>query len=402
MKKKALSLLLAGLFVLSCCGCGSAFEAEYHYSEPFVDSVFPRNGNAVEIRNYNMLKTAIISLISNHEEKGELRFSNYNGSVLDDLAKACLEIKTENPLGAYAVETLSHDTSRIVSYYTASIHIEYRKTAAQIQSIIGVSGGAELQNVIREKISTYEKEIVTRIYSPQVDAMFVADTVREAYFSDPVSIVLEPAAEIVSYPAGGINHIYDISIQYGLNKVALQDMSARLSAAVEALTQQLAATDEAHLALDCANSVYYQLGGENAAYPSTAYGALVEHSADSKGMALAFQALCNAVDLECRVVQGSIGSMGTEEHYWNIIRLGEDYYHVDISQFVFDRSYAFLMSDEMLWGTYIWAAENYPACAGTMRYSDLIPTETVDDEASPEPESGEIPEQDAEKIENNT
>lgn len=394
MKKKALSLLMAGILALSMSGCGSLFAAEYHYSEPYVDSVSPSNGNAVEVRNYNMLKTAIVGMISRHEEQGGFRFSNYNGSVVDDLAAVCFEIKNENPLAAYAVESLTHDTSRIVSYYTATVHITYQKTKEQIDNIIGANNIVELQNRLREKVFAQEQEIVTRIYSPLVDETVVADMVREAYFSDPVVLISEPTAEIVMYPKGGINHVYDISLQYALTGVTLQNMTKRLDAAVETLLGALPDSEGAMLALNCANSVYAQLSGSGAAYPSTAYGALVEHSADSKGMALAYQALCNAAGVDCRVVMGAIGSMGTEEHYWNIIKLGEDYYHVDISQFQFDRNYAFLMSDEMLWGTYIWETEKYPDCSGTLRYGDLISSPGEVSTAEPETEI-------AEKVENN-
>ena len=111
MKRKPLALLLAGAIALTASGCGSAFEAEYNYEEPVTGDFGTLSGDATEIRNYSMLKTALTGMISRREERREFRLSNYNGNSSEDLAAACYEIKSSNPLGAYAVESMSYDTT---------------------------------------------------------------------------------------------------------------------------------------------------------------------------------------------------------------------------------------------------------------------------------------------------
>ena len=118
--KKAIALLLAALALLTLSGCGSFFADEYYYETPYSGDIEPRSDQATEVRNYSMLKTVLTSMIVSHMETGEVRFINYNGSPSEDLAAACFEVKSEHPLGAYAVESLSYDTSYVVSYYMAT------------------------------------------------------------------------------------------------------------------------------------------------------------------------------------------------------------------------------------------------------------------------------------------
>lgn len=373
--KRLLSLLLAGLLpLLALAGCGNVFEAEYTFAVPYSGGVTRGGGDATEIGNYNMLKSALIDLVNNHGEHATFRFSRYNGSVADDLAAACLEIRTTNPLGAYAVEALTCDTSRIVSYYTADVNVAYKKTAEEIRSIVGVSSLTDLEARLREAVTDAAAEIVLRVYSSQVDEDYLRALTERLYFSDPVTVATEPEAEIASYPGEGINRIYDIRLQYGADPARLRYMSRQLSDRVGELAEMLVSESAPQRALECADSLDTLLEKDAAgSYGSTAYGAIVERSADSKGVALAYKALCDAAGLDCMVVKGNLGDMGAEEHYWNILALEGAYYHVDVSAFPQGRSGAFLADDAGFWGAYLWDAEDYPACTGSLRYTDVVP-----------------------------
>ena len=68
---------------------------------------------------------------------------------------------------------------------------------------------------------------------------------------------------------------------------------------------------------------------------STAYDALVNGSADSYGLAMAYKAVCDALNIPCQVVSGRF--QGTDR-CWNIVQVGGNYYHLDLS-----------MQSETLW-----------------------------------------------------
>ena len=382
-------LLCLGLAALLLAGCGNLFEAEYHASAPFGYHVGGDGGDAVEISNYNMLKSALIDLISRHEEEAVFRFSSYNGSVADDLAACCLEIRSSNPLGAYAVESMSYDTSRIVSYYLADIRIQYQKTAEEIQNVRWASSQAELEAMVEETVRDYGENLVFRVYSPQVDEAYVAALPETVYLADPVAVSAEPEVEITSYPGEGANRIYDLRFHYGgYSARQLRSRSERLEQEVEALTSDIDRAAAPRTALDAAETLFALQRAEIPGNGS-AYDALVFHAADSTGVALAYKALCAALDLDCLVVRGQVGDMGAEEHWWNILALEGAHYHVDVSRFGQGRAQAFLLDDAGLWGRYIWDTESYPECTGSLRYTDLVPEAAQVNAA--EPAGGEDP-----------
>ena len=376
--KKILCAVLAALLLFTMAGCGTLFEKEYHYEEPMTGELGALSGDAKEIRNFSMLKTALTDMISRHEEHGEFRLNRYNGSPSEDLATACFEIKSEHPLGAYAVETISYDTSYVVSYYVASIYISYKRTAEEVQQIVYVLSQSEFDETLLRAVGSFEPQVVARLYSSQVDETYIRRLVKRYCYDNPVILCREPELTVSTYPLEGINRIYDVQFDYTLGQAANMALSLALSNRLNGAVAGLTETEPVPLALECAAYLSGLSGEGEGRYPDTAYGALVEHAADAKGMALAYRALCDRLDIPCIVVEGVVRSLGMAPHFWNIITLDGENYHVDVSAFGEDPARAFLCSDDAFWGAYIWETEDYPPCNGTLRYSDAVQQEDED------------------------
>ncbi|MBE6914869.1 MAG: hypothetical protein E7472_08085 [Ruminococcaceae bacterium] len=387
MKKKILSLLLAALMLLTAAGCASVFEADYYHEEDFSGDLGNVPGTATEISNYNMLKTALTNLIIRHEERGEFRFSNYAGRPSEDLAAACFEIRTTNPLGAYAVETLTYETNRVVSFYVADVYISYKRTAQEIQSIQYANTQSDFRERLIKAVDSYQNGAVIRMFSPAVDEDYIIDTVRRHYYDDPVTTVLEPKVRVESFPNEGENRVYDIQISYALPFDRIIPMSLALDGKIYSAASAMQQTEPAKLALEAAAylSMLCSEQSEKPNYPDTAYGVFLAQNADARGFALAYRALCDRLGIECTVVEGVVGTMGAQPHFWNIICLGDAFYHVDVSAFAANPAAAFLLSDSLLWGKYIWDTAEYPACSGSLTYAQVV---ELQEEAEPQPEDG--------------
>ncbi len=380
--KKALVLLLAGLALLALSGCRSVFERDYYYESPYSGDIGTRSDRAAEIRNYSMLKTALTNMITNRTERGEFRFSSYNGNISEDLAAACFEIKSEHPLGAYAVESLSYDTSYVVSYYMANIYISYKRTAEELNSIVYTSSATDFADSVCGAVDAAAPELVIRCFAPGIDEPYILRMVRRYYYDNPVSILTEPQVDVTSYPADGANCIYDIRFLYDLSLDRRETMSKELEEKVREIAGALKETETPKLALETAQALSERCaeGRTDAIYADTAYGALRYGNADSRGMALAYRALCTELGIECTVVEGTFGMMGTESHFWNIIELEAAHYHVDVSAMRDDPFSAFLQSDDALWGRYIWDTADYPVCDGPLSYKEVAGLPDEDEE----------------------
>ncbi len=382
--RKLTLLLAAAMFVLCLAGCGSVFSSEYSWSEPFaVEQELP-DSEGTEIRNYAGLRKAILELIYSAEEQGQFRFGSYNGSLVDDLAAVCVEIKNTSPMGVYAVEDISYDSSRIVSYYTADIAIEYKKTAEEIAAVVDVSGLAELSEHIAYCLSDFADETVVKFYSYAVDEVYFHSLVSDYALREPLAMPVEPRLSIKCYPESGADRIYALSFDYGFGKSELKEMTEECALLLKTMAGELAEDEGAALAYRAAAALAEKSGGAGSG-EDTALAALKGESSSPRALALAWSLLCRELGIECRSVKGSLG--GTE-HYWNIFTVDGENYHADISRLTAEPYKAFLMSDEDMAEDYEWQRSSYPVCSGSLSAEDLFGPMTLPEE-TPEPEEGE-------------
>lgn len=408
--RKIISVLLAVCLVLSAAGCGSVFGSEYYYSEPFHEESVPESNTDAEIRDQKALKEAILGLVEEGKSDGQFRFGNYSGSLQDDLAAVCHEIKTSTPIGAYAVEEISYDTSRIVSYYTAVVHIDYKRSAAEIAAVEDISGLEELRKHILRVFSSHSPLSVIEIYSTYASEDYIGSIIRDNYYSDPLLAAELPSFTVEAFPASGPERIYRIEFEFSKSDIILSEMQKELENRVLELAQKVSGADELNLALSAARLISESCVGENGAEnKDTAYSCLIEGDDSPMAMAMAYKALCNELDITCYVVRGARKDSQELNYGWNIVEIDGSCYHMDLSRM--DESYALalLLSDDDMWGRYDWDSAKYPACEGHLDLEGIfdtgvegggnepqVPADDPDEDIPPQP-SPEIPDENAER-----
>lgn len=388
MRKRITALLAAAALAASLSGCASVFDKEYLTIQDYVDSTgMPQQEGSISVGNYLELKLAINRLVTAHEETGSLDFSSYSGeSISDDLAAACNDVRSETALAAYAVDYISYDLDRLVSYYEAEVYIYYLHTQEEVDSIISVSTESGLEEAIQTALSELRTELVVMVGAAGASEDEVADYVTEAYLGNPLSCVNRPQAEVAMYTGGGLQRIYEISLDYGGSATELETHKELLTGRFEDLAGRVTARGDAYRALQSA-SVIMELCRSDEEAGGSVWDAVYVGNANSEGMALAFKVLCDSVGVECVVVSGR---MDRAEHYWNIVTIDDASYHVDVSESA-ERGLAgtFLISDADMWGRYWWDNERYPQCEGSLSYSALMEGPETEEEAdaSPSPEA---------------
>jgi hypothetical protein len=103
----------------------------------------------------------------------------------------------------------------------------------------------------------------------------------------------------------------------------------------------------------------------------TAYGAIIEKKAVCEGISYAFCHLAKKVGLSVTVVNGTVEE---GDHAWNIVQLGSDFYHVDVTWDIRNRPDTnvkaydyFCLCDADLTGR-VWNRKLYPECKSS-RYN---------------------------------
>lgn len=368
MSKRIVSLLLAALLSLSLCGCGSLFDKEYVVESDYAPPA-PEPGTIVKItvRNIAELKSVLLDLVGEGETESVIVFDTaYEGDVLEDMSSACWQVRTQDALCAYCVNNISYELNKIVTYYEARITISYSEAMDEADSIVRLSYSTGVEDLIRGAMEEGRSRLVVLIDRSRYSAENMESLAAQVYREYPTSAPREPRVTVNMLSGSGTQRLYEINFSYGMSAAELETRRAELLALQPFAELDTEPMDEAERALAACrylseHCAYAESGTEN-----SVYDALIGGQSGSEGMALAYVELCRQLELSCMIVYGQ---RNWENYCWNIVKIGEDYYHVDTAVCAAEGLPAgFLLRDETLWGSYRWDMSAYPRCTGDLSF----------------------------------
>lgn len=381
-------LALTFLFLIAFSGCANTFSKDYIVIKDHEDvyKVLEPDSSVQVVSNYAGMKNAVLNLVSNASEYGVIRTKNYSGDVTEDISRACHEVTRETPLGVYAVEYMSHTPRQMISYYEIELSISYKKSSEEINNVVKVKSGPELFSHIDAAIKNSSESIALLQVSFSIEKDMIQKHVDSFYRNNPDLVYELPKMTIVEYPnTKAIQKIIEINFDYSRSDTEIAKRVNELNKVAANMASGLEEMDGAHASLKLterliAATIYYR--GKNVTDKTRAYDALVNSEASSEGYAMAFKLQCSAAGIDCTVIEGR---MNSERHYWNIIKLGMDYYHIDTFMCDIDGiETAFLKRDSDMWGKYWWDTEEYEKCNGALTYSSLIEADMPEEEPEQE------------------
>lgn len=362
MKKRSwIALLLVPALMLPLSGCGvldrSHLSVETHSESPEKE----QNSSILRAESYHELVEDILYFVQNREETGTVRFVDYSGDVDEDLDNACREVYEQDPLGSYAVDYIKYETTSVVSYQEATFTIGYRRTLQQINSITNVTGTSAIRAEISTALAQFDEETVMRVSYFSGTTEDITQLIRDAYYETPLAAFGYPSATVTLYPDSGTQRIVEIILSYPESHAALVEKATATMSAANTLLSSLGSSDaeklwEALAVLLKQNTDYLPEGG------SSAWSALTEGAADSEGLALAYELLCQQESISVYVVPGTLNG---EQHFWNIVATADGFRHLDLSAGVAAHSDA-----EMASAGYSWDTQAFPACGDPIEIAE--------------------------------
>lgn len=356
MKKRILALLTLSCVLLS--GCAAMLEQDYIHVSPHSSTLLDTNDPSIlRVETYQELVNALIYFISAGTETGTIRLYLDSTQIETDLENACLEVIHEDPLGAYAVEYIKYSVTPLVTYSEAEVQITYRRSREQLLSIVSATGTPAIRSELESVLSGHASSCTLRIGYFDQDEAYIQSLVRQAYLSAPSHALDYPDATVSIYPENsqGRQRIVEIELQYHLSQEELLQRETLLQDALhQNLTPLLVSSSPADIQtvaqLLLSLESYHPDGGP------TAYHTLVEHRANSEGLALCQLLLCESLKLPCHLVSGSLHDT---PHYWNIVETTDGWRHLDLSS---GSESAFLTDEEQIQAGYLWDPTAVPAC----------------------------------------
>lgn len=202
-----LSLLLTG--------CANLLERSYTSSAVHVDRpTTAEDPSVLRVENYRELVSAVLYLVSQGVEEGTIQLHDYTGAVETDLPAACVEVATQDPLGAYCVDYIKHEYTRVVSYYQANLDIHYRRSQEQVRSMVRVTGTGAIRTELQESLSRFATEVVLRVAYFSEDEDSIDQLIRQAYYDTPTAALGFPEIQISLYPESGRERVVEILLTY--------------------------------------------------------------------------------------------------------------------------------------------------------------------------------------------
>lgn len=374
--KKVLLILLA----LSLSGCARMVAREYRTVTPHTGQhETVEDGNAPVAQNYLSLKNAILSFVENGVERGVIRTRDYTGDVEEDLANAAYEVSKLDPLGAYAVDYMTHDCVQIVSYYEIHINITFRRTVEQIASIRRVASNSVLPEILGQTLAACEPELTLRL--GYYDGQDFEAMVRDYYDQNPAKAMELPALTVSLYPESGNVRIAELQFAYSEEPERLLEKQDAVATSVRTAGEYVRYrnTEEGKLQL-LYTYLQERFNYTPGATAAPVYAFLCDGVANDEGCARSLQLICDQIGLECHTVRGNRSG---QPYVWNIVRVDGRCAHVDLLRALLEKASPLpLYADEEL-TDYYWDAGVFPECP-------LPAVETGGEDEIPTPGSHEI------------
>ena len=367
MRRSQFYLLFIVLFSLVLTGCGGMLTKEVRSVTPHLEQRTQADDPIAGPANLTELKNDLIDLVRQHSETGRIRVANYTGNINTDMSRAFQDILREDPICAYTVNYFTHDYSPLTA--EVSFSIIYLPNRDWDIPRVSLSG---LTDEIMKALTEGRDELVLEVGYYESGADLNA-LLREAYFRVPARAVGMPTLSFNLFPDSGLSRVVDMKLSYPYTPEETRQRILQANQALDALLDNLPdSLDPPTRALRL-----YDLLGERVSHTASPtqesewldasdnlYTALVDGHAASAGFALSYKLLCDQSGLECRIVTGL---RGNTNHVWNLVKLDDDWYHVDAAA---DAAAGgthdwFLKTDTDMQTVALWTRATTPQCTAT-------------------------------------
>lgn len=366
MRNIALCLVL----IMLLSGCGELREHEYVVVEPHNEGYeVAVDSGKISVDSYLSLKNALLNLVEDGVQEGVIQAKGYSGNLAEDLGEAVYEVSQSEPLGAFAVEYMTYDYSKIVSYYEIRVHITFRRTEEEIDSVVYLNDDdsvpglvhqalKDFSDVLRFRVSEYKEQDYTRM-------------VQEISGEEPELLMAMPEITCETYPDSGSQRIVEIFFDYPYKTDSMQSFRDQLLGKVylisELYSSELSDMTTARRFYDRLVRNGKHIPQAEESIDDTAYSAIMLSEATSYGYAQAFRLLLSEQEIPCQVVTGT---RNDEPRSWCLVTLDGREYYIDPVLKVENPD-----SDWFLLGTTELMALGYESDDNSLPYLELLPTE---------------------------
>lgn len=355
MKKRSVLLLVLALCVL-LCGCdgwrAGSFVSITPHTEAYSQAEPEQTENA---DSYDQMIALLVQFVQNRTEQATVDVSRYKGELEKHLPRIIRQVKSTDPLTAYAVREITVDIAEVGVRRMASVQIQYSRSAYQMQNIESAWGAVGIENKVHTALSQAQTSLTLQV--KDYEEVNLTEIVSRYYETNLDTVMECPTVTHTAYPNYGSTRILDISFNYTLPRQSLLDMAGEVKLMLSSASGYVRGQDTELAKAERLNSFLRPLFAETGTSPTPVYSLLYQGIGDSHSIATVFGLLCEEVGLTCQVVSGTKNG---EVYYWNILDLDGLHYHADLHSSWLSGQPLLRFDDEMT--DCQWNTELYPPC----------------------------------------
>lgn len=353
MKKQVIRWIGMAAAVLVLLGGCTAWPDGAGYSvTPHLDDNSQRENQAVVISSYDELRRELEDLVGVGSTKKVIYYQNLdNEAVQRFLNRAVHYIKTEYPLGAYAVDDISYEVGSSSGKPAVALEITYHHNRSEILRIKKANSMEAAQSGIIAALENCDATVVLLVdnYESADLTQFVQDYMDQ----NPDTCMEMPQVSVAMFPEEGSRRVIEMQFSYQTSREtlrAMQDTVQTVFNSAKLYVSGDAGIWQKYGQLYSFLMERYDYKLESSITP--AYSLLHHGVGDCKAFATVYACMCERSGLDCRVVSGSRDG---EAWYWNVICQDGEFYYLDLLNS--GKGFVARSADEM--NGYVWDYSAY-------------------------------------------
>lgn len=355
MKKAPLALLLALCLLL--CGCDSWLDGSYVSLTPHTAQQSQLQQGLVTVSTVQESIAFLTDMTENGLEYAVFALDPFNSEeVMENLDTSIAYVSKNTPIAAFTVAKISYEVGSASGVQAVGVTVEYNANRLAIKTMRTASNTDNAKTLINEALSQCKERIV--IYLEDYTNTDFEKHIREFIMERPDAVMETPQVTITIYPDSGTTQVMDVRFSYQNQLESLRQMQNYVQPLFAAAELTVRGEDTEYAKFSRLYAFLMERNDYRQGVSNTPAYSLLRHGVgDSMAFARVYAAMCQKAELEAYVVSGTRDG---ETCSWNIIRVGDQYYHIDLLRA--DAIGGFhLWTDADMQG-YVWDYSSYPAC----------------------------------------
>lgn len=211
-KGRVLASMLACSMLLT--GCASLLERQYATSDLHTSKFWESEAaDTLRAENRQDIVNDLLLLISQQKASAALRLYNQTDdlAVAEMVQEAAAEVRQQTPMGAYAVEYITHSIHPQRGYYEIDLIISYRRTAEQVKAVKNATSTQAIPRLLEAAVEEGAEELAVRI-GYWDDTSRAAIETAMADLRAELGLEGEPYWAVSYYPAEGEVGLVEFSL----------------------------------------------------------------------------------------------------------------------------------------------------------------------------------------------